>query len=236
MASFGRQLIADPEYPNKLFRDQLDDVRPCIRCNEYCVNNVMTGEGTACSVNAEAGEENHFFIRKAANPKKAVVVGGGCGGMEVARVVALSGHEVTLFEKSSELGGTITAAATPDFKRELMRLAIWFAKQMKDLDVKVVLNHEVTADDKALAEADSIICACGNDELFPAIPGIDNAKVVGVVKVHRDPSIIKGEHIVVCGGGLSGCDFAIETAMTGKKVTIIEIMNTVGILATMNPP
>jgi len=227
---FGRPLIADPELPMKLMQNRREDVRPCIRCNEDCVGRIITRlTKLSCAVNIQANEENRFKFVKTENPKNVVVVGGGPAGLEAARVAAILGHHVTLLEKENILGGQLTAAYTPSFKSQIKALVEWFEIQLKKLGVDIRLNTKVTADSELLEMADRIIVAVGAKPVEPAIGGIKNANVIDVMAAHRDKTLVKGNKIVVCGGGLSGCDCALELADEhGKDVTIIEMQDGIG--------
>ena len=222
----GRPLIADPHIANKLMCGKRDEIRPCIRCNEGCIGRIITRlTKISCSVNPAVGFEKRFEIKKTACPKNVVVVGGGPGGMEAARTAALSGHTVTLFEKESQLGGQLKSAATPPFKSQLRELVDWYKRQMELLNVNVRLNTQLTADSPEFYKADYIIIATGAVPFAPAIPGIENA--IDIIAAHTESDKLKGQKIVFCGGGLSACDCALETAMKGKKVTILEMLDEV---------
>ncbi|HVJ06403.1 MAG TPA: NAD(P)/FAD-dependent oxidoreductase [Candidatus Saccharimonadales bacterium] len=224
---FGRQLIADPQMPNKLMDGRPEDVRPCIRCNEECVGRILTRSTCiSCSVNPVAFAEKRFALRKTDEPRQVVVVGGGPAGLEAARAAAAKGHKVTLFEKQGILGGQVAAAATPSFKLQLNRLITWYEVQLKKLNVDLRLNTEATVDTPELRAADRIIAGTGASPLIPPIPGINGANVVDVISAHLDKTRLKGGNIIVLGGGLSGCDSALEFAMEGKSVTLIEMMDT----------
>ncbi|WP_340399551.1 NAD(P)/FAD-dependent oxidoreductase [Paenibacillus sp. FSL H8-0079] len=221
---FGRALIADAELPNKLRDNVREDIRPCIRCNEECIGRIIErNTKISCAVNIQAANEKRFAIHKAETAKKVVVVGGGPSGLEAARVAALKGHEVTLYEKEATVGGQVTSAATPEFKGQLRALIGWYERQLTQLHVKVKLNHEIKPDDPALEAADHIFIGAGAVPLVPPIPGIDNDNVVGAIDAHLQKELVRGEHIVITGGGLTGCDLGLELAMEGKKVTIIEM-------------
>lgn len=223
----GRALIADPQLPNKLMKGHPEDVRPCLRCNENCIGRIWNRHTKlSCSVNPQAMEERRFKIEKTDEPKNVVVIGGGPGGMEAARVAALEGHKVTLFEKNAKLGGVMGDICTASFKKNMAALTEWYRVQLKKLGVEVRLNTEITAEDPILETCDNIIIGCGAKPLMLPIPGIDGENVVTMLESHRDPSLLKGDHIVVCGGGASGCDGALEMAKDmGKQVTIVEMLD-----------
>ena len=222
---FGRPMIAEPDLANHLMANAPEDIKPCIRCNDFCLRGVKEKTGIACAVNAQAGSERRNTVYKAETPQKIAIVGGGPAGMEAALVAKQKGHDVTLYEKASSLGGMITAAATPPFKSQLKALIDWYVIQLEKRAVKVCLNSEITADSPILADADSIIIATGSVEFIPSIPGIENA--VRIVNAHHVPELVKGDKVIVAGGGLSGCDFAVEYAMEGKKVTVVEMLDDV---------
>jgi NADPH-dependent 2,4-dienoyl-CoA reductase/sulfur reductase-like enzyme len=145
--------------------------------------------------------------------------------MEAARVAALQGHKVTLYEKSNELGGQLLAASQPSFKRRLKLFVEWEKNQIQKAGVVVKTNKEITADSPELENAYQIIVAIGAKTFNPPIKGIDTDKVINVMEAHLYPEKIKGEKIVVAGGGASGCDCALELAMEGKEVSIVEMMD-----------
>ena len=164
-------------------------------------------------------------MRKAETIKEVLVIGGGPAGLEAARVAALRGHHVTLVEKEKTLGGQITAAATPPFKKSLAQMIEWWSKQLDDLGVVVKLNTEVTPTTLADFKADAVVVACGAVPLMLLIPGIDGENVVEILDYHLGKKPIRGQNIIMAGGGLSGCDAALDLAMEGKKVTIVEMLD-----------
>lgn len=225
---FGRPLIADPYIAKKLLNGKRDEVRPCIRCNEDCIGRIITRlTKISCSVNPIAGFENRINGNNVEKGKKVVVIGGGPGGMEAARSAAIAGNNVMLYEKDSDLGGQLKSAATPDFKSQLRELVTWYKRQMEILKVDIHLNTEVTEDLPELQKADAIIIATGASPLIPKINGIENS--IDIITAHTNKDKLKGNKIIYCGGGLSACDSALETAMEGKKTAIIEMQDEVAI-------
>ena len=226
-ASFGRSLIADPDLPNKLMKGLREDVRPCIRCNEFCIGRIWNNHTKlGCAVNTEAMEEVRFHIEKTNDPKNVVIVGAGPAGLEAARVAALEGHKVSIYDAGDRLGGTMRTIATAEFKTKIKALADYFKVQLDKLGVDVHLNTTVTGDEDFLENADVIFVGTGTVPVTPPIPGIDSEKVVDIISAHKDASLLKGDNIVVCGGGLSGCDAALEYASEmGKNVTVVEMID-----------
>ena len=152
-----------------------------------------------------------------------MIIGGGPAGMEAARTATLMGHSVTLYEKDDALGGQLKSAATPDFKSQLRELADWYRREMERLKVEVHLKSEIEANSPELDYAHAIIIATGAIPDTPRIKGIENA--VNIVEAHMNPERLRGNKIVYCGGGLSACDSALETAKRGKKVSIVEMLD-----------
>lgn len=224
--NFGRALIADPYLPVKLQKGHPEDVRPCLRCNEYCIGRIWNSHTKlSCAVNPSAMEEVRFKITRTDSPKDVVVVGGGVAGMEAARVAAIEGHRVTLLEARDHLGGTAGDISSASFKLNIRKLVEWYKVQLDKYKVDVRLNHAVSADDPLLGSADAIVVGTGAKPVAPKIPGLDGTNVVPVLDFERDTSRATGEHVVVCGGGASGLDCALElSADLGKRVTVVEML------------
>jgi len=223
-AMFGRQLIADPDMPNKLLDGRREDVRPCLFCNQICVGRLYQNRAIGCAINPHAVHELEYPMTPTKNARKVVVVGGGPGGMAAAYTAAELGHDVTLYDKGEALGGQLLAASAPSFKPHLREFIEYQKRECKKYGVKVVLNKEITPDSPELEDADRIIIALGAVPALPPIPGIDGANVVEVTDAHLNPDKIKGQKIIVAGGGVSGCEQALELAYEGKDVTIVEML------------
>lgn len=222
----GRGLLADPEFANKLYEGRRDDIRPCIKCNRFCLSSTGGARDSSCSVNpAVLKEVTYGKICKGETPRKVVVVGGGVGGMEAARVAALKGHRVTLYEKEGKMGGQLIAASIPSFKTRLSMLTEYYKTQLDKLGVNVVFNKEINADSPELADAYKIIVATGAHGFVPPIKGADGPNVLEVIDAHTGDQSRIGQKVIVAGGGPSGCDCAIELAMEGKDVTIVEMVD-----------
>lgn len=234
MMGMGRPLLADPELGNKFYEGREDDIRPCICCHQGCLGRIFQGKDISCALNPACGKEVSFEIKPADTKKKVVVVGGGIGGMEAARVSALRGHEVHLYEATDKLGGVFIAAAAPDFKEDDKRLLKWYEKQIKDLNVNLHFNTRV---DKAMLEEigyDELFIATGAKERHITVNGASEGQVTYAIDSLLNDDF-PGENIVVIGGGLTGCEIAYAQAKKGKKVTVVEksetIINSFGLSA-----
>jgi len=232
LIGLGRALLADPEFPNKAKEGRSDEIRTCIACSN-CLDNLLTGykSGTVpsafCSVNPRMGKEAEYTIEPARVVKKVLVVGGGPGGMEAARVAALRGHQVTLCEKGEELGGQLRVACLPPYKDELGSLIKNMTSQVRTAGVEVRLNTEVTSELVEKENPDVLILAIGAMPLIPDIPGVGQDNVVTAVDVIMRREDV-GETAIVVGGGMIGCEAAEFLAAVGKKVTIVEMLPKIG--------
>ncbi len=222
--SFGRQLIADPFFPKKLKEGRREDIRPCLICNEECIGRIF-GRLTqlSCTVNIQVCQEGTTQIEKLPESKNIAVIGAGPGGLEAARVAALRGCKVTVYEAADRIGGTFGAIATAPFKKRIRELITWYGVQLDKLGVEIRLNTKITPESPELAAADEIFVAAGSVPFVPNISGMDDPRVADVTDAHRKE--VEAQKVVVCGGGLSGCDAALELAMDGKEVTILEMMD-----------
>jgi len=221
MVVMGRPLLADPEIPNKLASDRLDDITPCIGC---LMCQVDIHKGVKCAVNASAGREYEYPIVPAKKKKRVVVVGGGPAGLEAARVAALRGHQVMLFDKGTSLGGQLLVASFPPHKGILAKLANYLATQVERLGVKLELGREATPEIVLKAKPDAVIVATGVTRSVLKIPGIEMAKVVDATDVLTGRAKV-GDKVVVIGGGVVGGETAEFLADKGKKVTVVEMLD-----------
>ncbi len=223
MVAMARGLYADPDLPRKAMNGNAGKIRPCVRCNQ-CINNTHTFLlPTCCSVNAENARETIYAqIPLPTGRRKVAVIGGGPGGLEAARVAASRGHDVTLYEKNSRLGGIFEVASLASFKKDNRSYLDWSIRDVLSRpNITVKTGIEVTASMLKGLNYDVVIVANGGSLIFPAfLRGKSN--VCQVVDVETG-SVKLGESIVIAGGGLSGCEAAWVLAEQGKKVTIIDM-------------
>ena len=219
----GRAALADPEYPNKVLTGHTEKIRPCIACNQGCITRLQQGKQPTCAVNPAAMREVRYALRPCVQPKKVVVVGGGVAGMEAARTAAMRGHKVSLYEKNESLGGNLIPGGSHNFKKEVRELNAWYQNELKVLPVEIHTGEAVTAGQLCNMDADVIIVAAGSVPVTPKVPGIDDKKVIGCMEAFAHPEKV-GQKVMVIGGGLVGCEMALEYAQDGKEVTVVEAL------------
>ena len=228
-----RQFLVDPQWITKLLEDRLEDIKPCICCHSGCFNfssskghyntqDLKDTMGLArCALNAETMQSKKHCIKPTKKAKNVAVIGGGIGGMESAIVCAKRGHKVTLYEKSSQLGGVFIAAAAPSFKEKDRALIAWYRREItKYPNIEVKLNSEVKS--LLTCQADEIIVATGSKANRIPVPGVE--KGIQAVDFLLGKAEV-GQNVTIIGGGLTGCEIAYELFLQGKNPTIVEMQD-----------
>lgn len=217
----GRAVLADPYYVKKLALGEEERIRPCLSCNQGCIGREFQNGAVACAVNPSVLREASYGISTTEKVKKVMVVGGGVAGMEAARVLCMRGHEVALYEASDHLGGNLLPAGYHTFKKPVLELNEWYERELMDMNIEVHLNKKVTSEFVMENKPDVVILATGSVPIMPPIPGIENT-ISSIQALSPDVKI--GNKIIVIGGGLVGCELAVEYGMEGKDVTIVEAL------------
>ncbi len=224
-----RQFLVDGEWVTKILQDRPLDIKPCICCHNACfplahykgaANDESFDDAShmsRCALNPQTMQGHKYDIVKAKKSKNIAIIGGGIGGMEAAIVLTLRGHKVTIYEKTSILGGVFIQASNFDFKDDDKRLLKWYRLQIAKLNIKVIFNTEVR-DVKSL-KADEVIIATGAKPRRISIPGYDKA----IDAVDYLKGIEVGNRVLIIGGGLSGCEIAYDLHQKGKTPIIVEM-------------
>lgn len=224
IVAMGRPLLADPDWGTKIAAGKACDIRRCISCNKGCTDAIQNRQFLSCVLNAENGYENTRSIHPAAQKKKIAVLGGGPAGLEAARVAALRGHDVTLFEKTTSLGGQLNIACVPPRKEEMRRAAQDLIHAVCNAGVHLCMGQTRTAEQLKDAGFEAVINAVGAHSAAPRIPGIDSVNIADAWKVLAGEQQVYGT-VAVIGGGMVGCETAEYLAGRGCKVSVIEMMD-----------
>ena len=218
--AYGRSLVCDPDIAIKA--ETGEPVRLCLNCNKGCVDAIQNRRYITCVLNAENGEEATMSIQPGEGKKKVVIVGAGIAGLEAARVAALRGYEVDIYEKEDRVGGQLHIAAAPPRKDEILRAVAYYECILPALDVNIHLGTEATK--KVMNAADAVIVAVGAHDMVLPIPGADGGNVVSSWDILAGKAEAKG-HCAVIGGGLVGTETAEFLLEKGCTVSIIEMMD-----------
>jgi len=226
--ALGRALIADPQWPKKALMGEEKAIKRCFSCNECVRARHFEDLPIRCSFNPTIGIDDKFVtIKKTKHKKKVMIVGAGPAGMEAARVAALRGHDVYLFDKENQIGGTLNIAAAVPGKDKLRWIIEYYAYILPKLGVHIQLREFV---DKQKIEAfspDAVIIATGSELTMPQIPGMRNTNGLSFKEVLKGEVKIEREKVVVLGGGLIGLETALFLTSLGNDVTVLKRYETI---------
>jgi len=215
MICWARPLITDPDLPNKVRDGRIEEIVPCIACNQRCFDSIFSGAAVGCVLNPRAGREGELQVTTAASPKRVLVAGGGPAGMQFALIAAERGHRVTLYEKEDRLGGQVNLAKAPPGKAEFGNLIESMKARMASRGVEVVLGTPLTADMVKNEGPDLLAVASGARAVEPPVPGIDLPHVVRAWDVLSGKAWDIGRNVVVVGGSATGCETALFISSLG---------------------
>ena len=219
LVAMGRALWADPHLPNKALGGRFDEIRPCIGCNQGCRRKT----DRCCLMNPQAGREKRFEIHPAEQSKKVLVAGGGPAGMEFARVATLRGHEVTIFEKSSQLGGNFRLASVPPERTGILKGLYYLEREIKRLNVRVEKEKELTPEELEEFQFDELIIATGAVPVVPPVAGSESNNLILAEDVLLEKKSV-GNRVLVIGGGMVGCEVADFLSAREKRVILTEML------------
>jgi len=207
LVSMARPLLADPDFAQKVRHGNVEEIIPCVACNQACLDRIFTDSTASCMTNPRAGHEIEFPKGKAASSKKVAVIGGGPAGMAFAVSAAERGHQVILYEATPMLGGQINLARQVPGKSEFNELLRYFQVMLTKLQVPTHLNKAPSVEELKAEKFDDIVVATGIVPRRPEIPGVDHAKVLSYVDVLKGSKPV-GQSVAILGAGGIGFDVA----------------------------
>lgn len=217
MVSMARPFLADAEFVRKAAEGRADEINTCIGCNQACLDQIFDGKLASCLVNPRACRESEMPLTMAPSPKRLAVVGAGPAGLAFAVTAASRGHRVTLFDAAPVIGGQFNIAKQIPGKEEFHETLRYFQRQLTLREVTLRLGRQVEAQD--LQEFDEVILACGIVPRTPAIPGVDNARVLSYLDVLRDKKPV-GQRVAIIGAGGIGFDTAEYLSQHGESSSL----------------
>lgn len=227
---FGRALIADPEFVKKAEEGRFDEIAPCAACVVGCVGEQTKRRPASCVINPFVGKELTMKTAPADTIKKVAVIGGGIGGMSCARMLALRGHDVTLYEKDTKLGGQMNLACVPPHKQELSKWIVYLNQELQRLSVNITYGHEVTKEDIEAMDVDAIVIATGAKPFLPPLEGIEENAITSHDILSGKTDILGGNVLVVGGGmvGMEVCEYLHHNKKGQLMLTLMEMIDTIG--------
>ena len=226
--SIGRGLLCDPDFVIKTMENRPEDIVHCISCNSGCIEKSFAGEGLSCVFHAETGHEKEYDYSPAKEQKKLLVIGGGVGGLEAARVAAERGHEVTLFEKTGVLGGQFIIAGAAPYKSEIRTAALNMGYRAMKAGVDVKLYTEATKERIEKLNPDFIVVASGSIARTLKFEGEGKLPVYQAREFLNGDVRAKENTVVVLGGGMTGLEVAEVLTEQGKTAIVVEMLDTIG--------